>query len=359
MGMSWSSYVLARMLRATLGDRTWVTHYADDLVIWADTRLGCYRRLQEINELLTAHSWLPHKLKEVEPSQRPEILGVHFDLKQKTCRIGRSYRQKLLLELASAATLTMCTKRQMAQFIGGVSWAAMALPTLRPPARPLMATMCSAKKWHHFIDLTNPSLTIQETLLTIMRMVSDNKPCSFAALPTQRTTIASDASSRFLATHCDGRVFTRVFTQEEMKLHIGDKEALALRTSITQARRTCSHALFLVDSKALFHAVNKGASFNATFNATCDMFAAARVHDQLQLKVQWIPSAQNKADLPTRPELLPTGVTHPECLSDGIDAYIPALWSSPRLSTALRSGRLCISEGPTIAGMPCLSAIWV
>ena len=89
--MSWSSYVLARMLRATLGDRTWVTHYADDLVIWADTCLGCYQRLQEINELLIAHGWLPHKLKEVAPSQRPEILGVHFDLKQKTCRIGRSY----------------------------------------------------------------------------------------------------------------------------------------------------------------------------------------------------------------------------------------------------------------------------
>ena len=122
-------------------------------------------------------------------------------------------------------------------------------------------------------------------------------------------------------------------------MHHAFSAALASRTD----------ALFLVDAKALFLALSKGRSNNPLFSACCSLFAAAR-ETGLAWRVQWVPTGDNVSDLPSRPELLPPGVTHPELVAPGLPALVPADWSSPLLSSFLLSGSATLGSvfvGPT------------
>ena len=60
-----------------------------------------------------------------------------------------------------------------------------------------------------------------------------------------------------------------------------------------------------------------------------------------------MPTSDDVSDLPSRPELLPPGITHPELVVPGLLALVPAAWSSPVLSSFLLTGVAVL--GPVFA----------
>ena len=102
-------------------------------------------------------------------------------------------------------------------------------------------------------------------------------------------------------------------------------------------------AVFLADAKSLVQAVNKGRSHNREYNLCCTLFATAR-EQGLSWKVQWVDTDNNDADLPTRPEKLPFGLTHPELVQPGVSCVVPAGWDSPNLYRVLKTGNMLFGE---------------
>ena len=114
-----------------------------------------------------------------------------------------------------------------------------------------------------------------------------------------------------------------------------------------------------MDAKALFHALSKGRSNNPLFNDCGALFATAR-EAGLAWGVQWVPTGDNVSDLPSRPELLPTGVTHPELVVPGLPALVPAGWLSPLLSHFLLTGTASLGAvcEHAASGMPLRALTW-
>jgi hypothetical protein len=277
----------------------------------------------------------------VSPAQQLDILGVTFDLVRKACRLAVSFQASLASSLLMLSTHTAATKRLLSQVAGSVAWGAVAVPALFPLANPVFDAMRSAGPYHTAWDTLVP---VSEPVLVALRAIATvaaaNPWCTFRALQANHLRYSSDASSRFICFHASARhIFCRALSPEETDtLDIPDKEALALIDAFTDARAHGRDALFLVDAKALAGALSKGRSNNALFNACCQHKAAAQAAG-LAWKTQWIPTDTNKADLPTRPEKLPPGVTHPEHVRPGAPpVLVPAGWSSPALRAALRSG---------------------
>lgn len=335
MGFTWSSYVVSRMLRETLRPISdWVTVYADDIVVWASSEEECARYLAEAHALLAQAGWSVHPDKTVPPCQRLDILGVTFDLVSKTCCLSHSFRRSLASSLLEFSSHSHATKRSFAELFGAIAWGAVAVPSLFPLANPLLHAMLRARDWDSLVSVDSAVLS---SLRSLGSVVARNPWATFRALAPGFVRFWSDASGRFLSVHTAGSAFCRRFLSEERPLHISSKEALALHRALAFALSAGRDALFLVDAKALFQALSKGRSSNPLFSACCSLFARGR-EAGLAWRVQWVPTHDNRSDLPTRPELLPTGVTHPELVVPGLPALLPAGWSSPVLCSFIRSG---------------------
>jgi hypothetical protein len=345
MGFTWSSYIVARMLRETLRPiADYVTFYADDIVVWASTEAECADYLARAHALLAEAGWSVHPDKTVQPCQRLDILGVSFDLVTKSCKLSDSFRRSLAASLLKFSSYTHATKRSFAELFGAVAWGAIAVPSLFPAANPVLQAMLSASSWESLVPV---SASVLASLRALATVVVRNPWATYRALPPGFVRYWSDASSRFLAVYSEGYAFCRGFLPEELPMHISSKEALALHHAFSDALASRRDALFLVDAKALFLALSKGRSNNPLFSACCSLFAKAR-ESNLAWRVQWVPSGDNVSDLPSRPELLPPGVTHPELVVPGLPALVPAGWSSPLLSHFLLSGTAVL--GPVFAG---------
>jgi hypothetical protein len=215
--------------------------------------------------------------------------------------------------------------------------------------------MLSAEGWE---SLVPASASVLASLRALATVVVRNPWATYRALSPGFVRYWSDASSRFLSVHAEVSSFCRRFLSEELPMHISAKEALALHHAFSAALVSRTDALFLVDAKALFLALSKGRSNNPLFSACCSLFAAAR-ENGLAWRVQWVPTGDNVSDLPSRPELLPPGVTHPELVAPGLPALVPADWISPVLSSFLLSGSAVL--GPVFAGpagMPVRHLSW-
>jgi hypothetical protein len=365
MGFTWSSYIVHRLLRVSLAPLLklgLVTFYADDIVLWAHTRQQCLGLLARARALLVADGWAVNDAKTVLPSQVINILGVDFDLKAKAVRLAAPFRASLANALLALSARTHATKRTLAQVSGSVAWGAVAVPTLSPLVNPILDAMQLAghgdDSWDRLVPVSDLVLT---SLRAIALQVVTNPWCTIRVVRADdHLRYATDASSRFVCTHNGPRrVFCRALSPHEVQgLHISSKEALALLDSMDDAAAASRDALFLVDAEALSKAIAKGRSKNLLFNECCARFAAARAVG-LVWEVQWIPSAANKADLPTRPEKLPPGISHPESVLPGCaPVLLPAGWSSPALRTALVSGLSALGPVVRHASLP-FPCVWL
>lgn len=336
MGFSWSPYIVARMLRETLSSvASIVTFYADDIVVWGNSEGECWDNLHRVIQLLEEAGWVLAESKQEDPSQCLDILGVSFDLVSKSCRLSSKFRRALSICILDLSRLHRASKRTLASVFGSVQWGSVAVSSLAPLANPLLSAMHSGSTWDSLVDVSSSVLSCLEDLAQV---VVCNPWCSFRGLRPGHLRFSSDASSRLVAhVSASGSTFCRLLSSEELLLHIGKKEAIALLASLEAAWRQRKDGLFLVDAKALFFALQKGRSNNSLFSACCLLVARAR-EAGLAWRIQWVPSAENVADLPTRPELLPRSVSHPEFLTSGVRALIPSGWSSPRLASWLSSG---------------------
>jgi hypothetical protein len=94
-------------------------------------------------------------------------------------------------------------------------------------------------------------------------------------------------------------------------LQICSTEADALTDAIDIAdSRGLLRTLFATDNDPLFGAVCKGRSNNPEMHRAARAFAELKQRG-LQHDICWVPTAANYADVPTRPELLPAGTSHP------------------------------------------------
>jgi hypothetical protein len=345
MGFTWSSYIVNRMLRETLGPiADYVTFYADDIVVWAQTEAECSHYLARAHALLAEAGWSVHPDKTVQPCQLLDILGVTFDLVTKSCRLSDPFRRSLADSLLQFSSYTHASKRSFAELFGAIAWGAVAVPSLFPAANPVLQALLSGSTWESLVPVSDSVLA---SLRALAAVVVRNPWATYRALAPGFVRFWSDASSRYLSVYSEGSAFCRRFLSEELPMHISAKEALALHRAFSDALTTGCDALFLVDAKALFLALSKGRSNNPLFSACCSLFATAR-ESGLAWRVQWVPTGDNVSDLPSRPELLPAGVTHPELVVPGLPALVPAAWSSPFLSSFLLSGTATL--GPAIAG---------
>jgi hypothetical protein len=358
MGFTWSSYVVARLLRETLRPISdYVTFYADDIVVWASTEAECALYLARAHSLLAEAGWSVHPDKTVQPCQLIDILGVSFDLITKSCRLSDSFRRSLADSLLQFFSHTHAPKRSYAELFGAVAWGAVAVPSLFPAANPVLQALLSGTTWESIVPVSGSVLS---SLRDLAAVVVRNPWATFRALAPGFIRFWSDASSRFLSVYSEGHAFCRRFLPEELPMHISAKEALALhRALFSDALAAGRDALFLVDAKALFHALSKGRSNNPLFNECCSLFATAR-ESGLAWRVQWVPTGDNVSDLPSRPELLPPGVTHPELVVPGLPALVPAGWLSPLLSHFLLAGTASLGTvfAHAASGLPLRSLTW-
>jgi hypothetical protein len=353
MGFTWSSYIVARMLRATLGSLScFVTIYADDIVVWGDSEADCAAYLREARALLLAAGWKLAEEKTHLPCQLLDILGVSFDLVSKCCRLSSDFRGSLASCMLDFSRRRRARKRDFASLYGSLQWGNTAVPSLAPLANPLLFAMHGPlgtdPGWDDWLDVGEAELAC---LVDLAKTVVSNPWTTIRGLRPGHARFSSDASSRFVAVDFGQSVFCRRLTPAELPLHIGDKEATALYLGMSAAFEQGRDALFLVDAKALVQGVQKGRSNNTLFNACCLLQARARVAG-LAWRVQWIPTGENSADLPTRPELLPSGVTHPELLVPGVAAVVPSGWRSPLLDGFLLLGVCRLGPPQGVPGFP-------
>jgi hypothetical protein len=270
--------------------------------------------------------WLVCPPRQDSPAvQLIDILGVSFDLITKSCRLSDSFRHSLADSLLQFSSHTHASKRSYAELFGAVAWGAVAVPSLFPAANPVLQALLSATTWESIVPVSGSVLS---SLRDLAAVVVRNPWATFRALAPGFIRFWSDASSRFLSVYSEGHAFCRRFLPEELPMHISAKEALALHRAFSDALAAGRDALFLVDAKALFHALSKGRSNNPLFNECCSLFATAR-KSGLAWRVQWVPTGDNVSDLPSRPELLPPGVTHPELVVPGRPLWSRRVGSLP------------------------------
>jgi hypothetical protein len=359
MGFAWSSYVIARLLRLTLrplGER--VTFYADDIVVWGSSEVECLANLFRVRRLLLADGWTIHDAKTTLPTQHIDILGVAFNLVDKSCRLSAGFVGAFLLALARVSGHRHLRRRTLASVFGSVCWGSVALPALLPLANPICTAVSATCAWDALVCIS-PAVVV--SLRALAAKASENPWCSFRSPRAGSPRFWSDASDDLLGVCHPGGTYTRLFSAEERLWHIDDKEALALLRSFAMAWELRSDAFFLVDSKPLYGACQKGRSNNPLFSACCAYLA--RVSEAgLAWVVDWVPTKQNPADVPTRPNLLglsfPPATVHPEFLPFGYGSLVPHGWASPRLSQAFACGAYLAPVPGSPEFAPCDWVVW-
>jgi hypothetical protein len=321
----------------------YVTFYCDDLVVYGNSPAECLARLQETKAALIAAHWRINHAKTTAPAQVLSILGVRFDLRNKTTRLAKRFRNSLLSALLTFSSSTHATKKAVASICGKINWGSAALPGLSALSNPILATMVGVRRWRDLVDLGPEHGSIRASIHGLAQQIIDNPWSSFRALHDGAARYWTDASSHYLGIIGPQGTYTRVFQGAERPLHIDCKEAIALVTACDHAYTSHHDAVFLTDSKSLMQAIQKGRSHNAHYNNAALRFARAR-RSGLAWKVQWVSTHVNPADIPTRPERLPPGFTHPECIIQGQDARVPTGWSSPRLNRLIARGLIVINS---------------
>ena len=302
-GFSHSGYICHRIvkqvLKAARKKGIQVTFYCDDIHVWADDYDTCLRHQHEVVSLLRRFYRLNDSKQEL-PSQRPILIGYEFDLIQKTLDLPAKWKRgaiSLLRQYCRDAGSHTFTRRDHAIILG----------TIIHASRTYFGSMCLL---NHLIRLVAPEGSWRqvrphcpmalEEVRYFAYLLEKAPPRSMHIFDIQGAILAhTDAST----THGgimfpDGDVWSYF---DSLPDFIFDKESRAASILLMRARRLCIPNLLLaLDNQPLFYALKKGRSRNRAANFACFQAFLYR-NSGGSLHLRWLPTEENPADLPSRP----------------------------------------------------------
>lgn len=345
MGFSWASFALHKLLGATLAAIpphvvACPRPYADNVGAFGHDTAQTNRDLADIRATLHAYGWITNDAKSKPAFEAGEMLGVWFDFTQHTTEpLSKTLHE---IDADIEAFYLDPTLPRLRRIAGLDIWAAQATPFYLTFTHFMVLAITAALAGGYVTIPRDPDLYAElhrlQHYLRTARPTSMARGNNTAAYQHVFYTDASDdymaitqirpEHTRYHASLIFGRPGARPkITYQEYQnevLHtlvtddipaeatiIVEKEAHILTRGLDMAdKENRADALFAVDNQPLFFAVIKGRSNNPKMHEAATVFARMRQRN-LRPTVAWVPSDDNPADLPTRPNLLPAHITHP------------------------------------------------
>jgi hypothetical protein len=268
-----------------------VHHYMDDFVVFADSAEQCERDLQRCIAFCESIDVRVKARKTIHATQRLHILGVFYDLVQKTSSLDRSFFDRLARDLSFLDAAKVVKRSRFAAFLGAALFCNAAYPGALSFFNDIIIWFNSSAHlpWTARIDVS----TGVRVASVALQHVAGFPPCALQADGRERSRVFADATPSQLGVALDG-VF---HAQQIAELPIFEAEASALAFALVLANR--SPLTLVTDNRALFCAVRKGRSGNFLANTVIQDILTRRLEGAL-IDIEWVPSGSNPADLPSR-----------------------------------------------------------
>lgn len=278
-------------------------HFADDHMILWD---GVAPRVtaEQIYEQVHWFGWRVHATKRFGWSRRFVLLGFEWDLDAGRVTLTEEKRWRYIRKLGELLEASKITYESTASAVGSLVHVCTIFPARRSKLQALYAfrqRFHRANRWH---SLAVPTAAQREVKEWAAFLEQDGLSASFL-----RTTVIfphlvySDASDLGCGVVLDGCAAKWMLPGMNARTDIGVMEAwalhLALQAVIAAGARDCI-VPFRVDNLGVLYAVRKGRSRSKWTNACLDDMAALAFTHGIFMDVEYIESAANPADAPSR-----------------------------------------------------------
>jgi len=271
-----------------------VWHYMDDFCVFADTQSQCQSDLAACISFCESIGVRVKARKTVFPSQRLPILGVTYDLVAKTSSMRPSYFDSLFVSLRSLESLGVVKRSVFASFLGSALFLNSAYPGALSIFNDLISWFNGFAElaWSDRINVSG-ALPIAHSALMA---VSAFPPCALQAVGGDGLRIYADATPFQLGVAIGGTFHAKQIT--ETPIFEAEAAALSFALDLSQHRRQ----VLVTDNLGLFYAVRKGRSSNEFANSVITNILFRRLQGAV-IGVNWVPTDQNPADIPSRVDL--------------------------------------------------------
>jgi hypothetical protein len=299
MGFSWAPFfaqTFANSLVKGLG-KAWV----DNFIITADSedeytarRDEFLRRAALLNVTLDDNVIVPHR--------QIELIGLHFDLEQKTYRLADDFVAKTVPKYDTFLTSSSSQGLAALEVIGAAVWFCYVTRTHLcnfPHIMQLLRTIAS-KGWTEIVEIDEPT---QLEVRKLRTLIAENTPRGIPEIHSPEITVegdASDTTAAYIMYNDNTVVAALQESTPEQHIFLSELE-IAVKGCLAAHKRGARGVEYRGDNMAALVAIQKRLSSNFTAN-----HMLARLPADLTIKTTYVPTADNLADPFTRGVKIPT-----------------------------------------------------
>jgi hypothetical protein len=263
-----------------------ISHYMDDCSLWADTLTAAMADLAFALDVAEQLGLSVSHGKTVQPCGNIKIIGVIYDLVNKTSSLAPSYFRAVRNHLRRVEENGGATRNNVAEVLGSLVFANHAYPGSLSLCYELLRLAAQLEMpWHSRLGdrVAKRFLTCAE--YTIARF-AELPPCALQSTDDKPEMYWFDATPTQI-----GLVGPDVYCAEaipHIHIYLGEAEGLDLALEESAGH---SVVTFTTDNMALYWAVRKGWSPNLAVNRIVQKMLARRLAGD-RLFIRWVPSAQ-------------------------------------------------------------------